>query len=173
MERWKSIEGCPFYEVSSEGNVRVRPRFSKNGRKLQGRYIPIRKNAGGYLVFSVSVGGVAKTLYLHHVMLEVFVGPRPEGLLVCHNNGIRDDCRLDNLRYDTPKGNADDTLRHGTRSMGESHPSTRLSDKNCISALNLLREGWSKRRVARYFGVAHTAIVNLSRGKSRKYLTKE
>lgn len=50
--------------------------------------------------------------YVHDMVLAAFVGPKPAGLEVCHWNGIRGDNRLDNLRYDTRKANAQDRERH-------------------------------------------------------------
>ena len=32
----------------------------------------------------------------------------------CHDNGQKTDCRLSNLRWDTPKNNSADRVRHGT-----------------------------------------------------------
>jgi len=43
---------------------------------------------------------------VHHLVLEVFVGPRPEGTVACHNNGDGYDNRVRNLRWDTRKANA-------------------------------------------------------------------
>lgn len=46
--------------------------------------------------------------------MEAFVGPCPEGMEVCHNNGDCTDNRLENLRYDTKSANMLDRVRHGT-----------------------------------------------------------
>jgi hypothetical protein len=46
--------------------------------------------------------------------MAAHVGPRPDGMQVCHNNGLRTDNRLSNLRYDTASGNMRDRILHGT-----------------------------------------------------------
>ncbi len=51
---------------------------------------------------------------VHRLILLAFVGECPDGLQACHYDGDKSNCRLSNLRYDTPKGNAADKVRHGT-----------------------------------------------------------
>lgn len=47
------------------------------------------------------------------MVVAAFIGPRPEGLQVCHNNGVHYDNRAINLRYGTPKENSQDSVKHG------------------------------------------------------------
>lgn len=47
----------------------------------------------------------------------------------CHNNGVRSDCRLENLRYDTAVANAADRVRHGTALQGQRHHQASLTDE--------------------------------------------
>jgi hypothetical protein len=46
--------------------------------------------------------------------MAAFVGPCPEGMEVCHNNGDPTDNRMENLRYGTHSSNEQDKLIHGT-----------------------------------------------------------
>lgn len=48
------------------------------------------------------------------LVLESFVGPRPSGMYCCHNDGNPQNNHVDNLRWDTPKGNSADRYKHGT-----------------------------------------------------------
>lgn len=50
---------------------------------------------------------------VHLLVLETFVGPRPHGMFGCHNDGDKDNNRLENLRWDTASNNSYDTVRHG------------------------------------------------------------
>lgn len=51
--------------------------------------------------------------FVHHLVLEAFVGPRPPGLVACHNNGNGTDNHVRNLRWDTQASNMQDRLAHG------------------------------------------------------------
>lgn len=57
---------------------------------------------------------VARTRKIHHLVLEAFVGPRPDGLETCHNDGVPANNWLTNLRWDTKPNNAKDRRVHGT-----------------------------------------------------------
>ena len=107
MTEWRPIpdyEG--FYEVSDQGDVR-------SLRSGQLRALTPH-NDDGRLWLNLFKNGRRRTHFLHNLLLSAFVGPRPLGMLGCHNDG---DCRnnhLDNLRWDTPASNQQDAVRHGT-----------------------------------------------------------
>src|SRR3546814_4878852 len=70
--------------------------------------------------------------YVHDLVTEAFIGPKPRGLEVCHNNGTRNDNRLVNLRYDTRSANAMDRHLHGTlpNIRGEECLSAKLTEED-------------------------------------------
>ena len=45
--------------------------------------------------------------------MQAFVGPAPDGMVICHYNDIKTDNRLENLRYDTQYANGQDRIRNG------------------------------------------------------------
>lgn len=51
---------------------------------------------------------------IHCLMLTTFVGPRPDGMVACHNDGDRLNNDLSNLRWDTVQSNVADLMSHGT-----------------------------------------------------------
>lgn len=55
-----------------------------------------------------------KLIPVHQLVALAFIGPRPDGMDVCHNNGDGQDNRPGNLRYDTRTSNNRDTVAHGT-----------------------------------------------------------
>ncbi len=52
-------------------------------------------------------------MFLAHYVLETYVGPRPEGMWACHNDGDKNNNSLSNLRWDTRSNNERDKLKHG------------------------------------------------------------
>jgi HNH endonuclease/NUMOD4 motif len=103
-EEWRPVADWKPYEVSSAGRVR-----GYRGRLLKGLV-----TGRGYLGIILCADGAQQRRYIHDLVLTTFVGPRPPGYYSCHNNGIPDDNRLANLRWDTPSANNLDQLTHGT-----------------------------------------------------------
>lgn len=117
-ERWLPVMGWEgLYEVSDHGRVRSLDRvIQRNGADahLCGRVLRPRAHPQGYVAATLSRDGRYMYPLVHTLVLEAFVGPRPEGTEGCHWNGDRTDNRIHNIRWDTPAGNAADKVRHGT-----------------------------------------------------------
>ena len=117
-EVWKPIAGYEgLYEVSNQGRVRSLDRVvtSSSGQVYarKGRTLKVSPGNVGYPVVGLSRAGVVKNRLVHRLVLETFVGPPEEGLEACHNNGVKTDNRLSNLRWGTSAENTEDIRRHG------------------------------------------------------------
>lgn len=110
-EIWKSIPGAAPYQVSNLGRVKSFKLYAE-GRLLK----PGLASNGYYTVVIYFDDGSKSSRTMHSLVMEAFVGPRPDGMEVCHNNGDRKNAFLINLRYDTPANNQADRYKHGTRS---------------------------------------------------------
>lgn len=167
-EKWLPIEGyVGLYEVSTAGRVRSLPRTIKRpiGSYLKGEMVrkPVAGKTGYLQVRLVNEAGTFKAHYIHALVLEAFVGPRPEGFDACHEDGDRSNNRISNLRWDSRAGNHADKKRHGTGTVGEKHPMAKLTDAQ-VRALRIRRaEGESVSVLAAEFNVsrmtAHRAAV--------------
>jgi len=122
-EQWAELKRFKnLYSVSSLGRVMAnerRVRFvSKKGKESwrikKPKIMAQQKQNGGYMICHISIDGFRKASTVHSLVLEGFVGKRPFGFDICHNNGDRLDNRLCNLRYDTRKNNHHDAKKHGT-----------------------------------------------------------
>jgi hypothetical protein len=110
------------YLCTSDGRVYSIPR---NGRA--GRWMKQSPDSDGYpKIRLTNLDGSQSTWKVCRVIMTSFVGPRPEGLQICHNNGLKSDNRLSNLRYDTPSSNNLDKAKHGT-SGGERGSNSKLT----------------------------------------------
>ena len=114
-EQWLPVPGYEGkYEASSLGRIRSLDHYVNAGggrqRIAKGRVLkPFPAN-----YYKVSLSGRRKC-NVHTLVALAFLGPRPEGMEVCHNNGDRFDNRIENLRYDTHAENQLDVRRHGGR----------------------------------------------------------
>lgn len=129
-EEWRPVVGYEGqYEVSNHGRVKSLSRKVWNGRsfrsyggrlKTLNKYTPpkgTQRNVTAdnvHLYVKLHKDGKQKTAYVHTLVLEAFVGPKPPGMECCHNNGEAQDNRLENLRWDTPTSNSADMILHGT-----------------------------------------------------------
>lgn len=137
-EMWLPIPGFDGYEVSDAGRVRSVPRTTVSSRGVVKRYrgVVLRPavRRSGHLHVLMRRGGRSETRVVHRLVMLAFVGPCPEGMEVCHENGIPSDNRLENLRYGTPSSNMFDAVRHGTHSNAAR---TRCPRKHLLVAPNL------------------------------------
>lgn len=120
-ERWLPIPGHEgFYEASDRGRIRSCPRtiLCRNGvlRPLRGKILAPGSDNGRLIVNLHGRDGRPRTRKVHHLVLEAFVGPRPEGAGCCHWDDDFSNNRLDNLRWATHTDNMQDCLRNGGNS---------------------------------------------------------
>jgi hypothetical protein len=169
---FKSIEGFPGYRVSERGEVRscwnrVRRRGGMTDNWLPLKPIPDR---GRHLSVNLHRGGRKIRRYIHHLVLEAFVGERPPGAICCHWDGDPANNRASNLRWDTYKSNCDDMLRHGKRRLGETGTSAKLKESAVREIRGLSSEGISTHDLADRYGVGTANIRAIVRGRTWRHL---
>lgn len=114
------------YEVSDAGNIRrAKPGIST----FVGRPVKPMVAAGGYTQAQLKSDGKSIRAYVHHVVMEAFVGDRPKGMVVNHKDLNRQNNALANLEYITQKENCAHALSHGSRARGPSMPPRPLKGK--------------------------------------------
>lgn len=119
LENWRPIPGFEgYYEASNLGRVRGLDRLVPNkfGTLIQikGRMLKQRQLPHGYIIVMLCKNNQYQNRLVHRLVLSAFHGIPEDGVEACHNNGIRSDNRLENLRWDTHSANSHDQLRHGT-----------------------------------------------------------
>lgn len=114
-ERWIPIPGYEGrYEVSDLGNVRSLARISV---RSNGRPLPVRerilKPTAHYRSGHLRVFLEGKCIEVHRLVAAAFLGPRPDGLEVCHWDDNPRNNHVSNLRYGTFSDNMRDRVRNG------------------------------------------------------------
>lgn len=149
-ERWKPVPlpGADGYEVSDLGNVRS----DKSG---EWRPMVTSAGAGGYRQLMLYLRGTGhRNVRLAPLVLEAFIGPRPDGHHASHLNGDLGDNRLANLAWETARANQ----RRRPSVEGDRNPSARL-DPDKVRAIRTKSAAGAKDYVlAVEYGVSPAAI---------------
>jgi len=116
QEEWRDVAGTDgTMQVSSEG--RVRSRRARNGHELpdgEWRLCDLSLQGKGYLTLQVMYPDGKHNRLVHDLVLEAFVGPRPDGHQGRHHpDPTRTNNALTNLSWGTQSDNMQDAVLDG------------------------------------------------------------
>ena len=98
---WKKVDEYENYSVSSDGTVR---------NDKTGRILKKCRNKNGYEEVNLYKNGKGKTFKVHRLIAEAFIPNHENKPCIDHINTIRDDNRVENLRWCTYKENSNNVL---------------------------------------------------------------
>lgn len=139
-EQWKIIDDFFDYEVSDYGRVRS----LKNGKL---RLIKGIITAYGYVQVSFSNNGKVKNVKVHRLVLTAFVGPCPNNMEGCHNDGNRQNNKLQNLRWASSRDNEADKIKHCTDNSGTRNGRCILTEQQVLE----IRSIYSNHKVSQKY----------------------
>lgn len=165
-EEWRPVVGWEgYYEVSDQGRVRSVDRVMVrcNGRKytVRQKIMATFTEPKGHLVVTLNRDGKRSGVnrLVHQLVLEAFVGPRPEGMVACHWDDDPSHNHLNNLRWDSYSRNTYDQIRNGGHNHARKthckhgHPfdveNTRVSKSGsrvCKTCSYLNKKRWREQR---------------------------
>ena len=155
MEQWRDVVGFEgLYQVSDLGNVRN----ARTGH-IKKPHLNVRLNRPQ---ICLSKFDKVTTIYPHKLVMEAFVGKRPEGMECCHADGNPWNNELSNLRWDSRTNNSQDKFKHGTQKIGEKHPMSKLTVEKVLA---IRQDNRLHRIIAVEYGVSQPTISEI---KSRK-----
>lgn len=164
-EGYRQIDDFPKYVVGPSGDILVY-RINAKENKARGRWkkLKCKKNSkfGHLLVVLTNSAGRVRNAPVHALVLEAFVGPRPEGCDARHfpdRNPANN--RLENLSWGTRTENSHDRYLHGTMS-------SKLRVEDIVEIRRRLSTGESIKSVADSFGVVYGSILGIRNGKQWK-----
>jgi len=178
IEQWLPVPGYEgSYEASTHGRIRsldrsvFAGRYRKDGspvyRALPGKPMPGSRCPAGYFSTTMHRDGTAWQTHRHCVVARTFLGPRPEGLDVCHNDGDPANNRPANLRYDTRTANHADKVQHGTAPKGARNTNAKLTESDVIKIRWTYRRGGiTQKDLGAKYGVHFGNVSAIILGKS-------
>jgi len=117
-EVWKSVVGYEgLYSVSNLGRLRRDAGGPRNAKA--GRILTQSDRGHGYLRVDLYRDGSSKTHSVHSLVAEAFIGPRPDGFEIVHDDSMKSHCASDNLEYVTKLENNQRATRMGLKPSGD------------------------------------------------------
>lgn len=148
-EEWRPVAGYADYQISSLG--RVLSRAPRKGNQSP-RLLRPGLTTAGYPTVVLCRPGQKRTHYIHHLVAEAFIGPRPKDMDIRHLDGNPANCEPSNLAYGTVSDNAYDRVRHGTHVQSRK---TRCPQNHPYDETNTYIQPSTGGRVCRTCRIAH------------------
>lgn len=152
------------YEVSNFGQVRN----SRTGRIL--------KSWGSiYSMVTFSVDGIRKAEQVHTLVARAFIGPRPVGKEVNHEDTNKKNNRWDNLEYLTPSQNQIHARIMGVGAVGERVTAfVKLKKKQVLRIRAMYKTGrCTHLSLAKKYKVTRPTITYILLGRTWKHLLEK
>lgn len=169
-EEWRPVAGFEGrYEVSDQGRFRSL-RFVNRHLNYLRESPKIMKGRVNFGYVIVTMGrSVARRL--NRLVLETFIGPAPEGFQAAHQNGVRADNRLKNLKWMHGDDNNRQRAEHGTQIRGEEINTAILTEAQVsVIKRRLLTEERACAKIGRQYGVHEDTISAIRKGRNWKHV---
>lgn len=153
------------YSASKAGSV-----FGSRGKKLS----EIVHNSG-YIVMTAHRKGEVKQLRVHRLIWECFNGEIPEGLVINHKNGNKQDNRIDNLEAVTNRENVVHcwkTLGRISTLAGEGSHKAKITEAQAEDIIAKCKEGYSNKTLGEMYNLHPNYISLIRHNKRWKHLKR-
>jgi len=162
----KTIPEFPAYAVSQDGRVWSNYRG--------GRWLKPSKAGKGYLCVNLFKSRKSFQKYIHHLVLETYVGFCPPGMECRHLDGKKQNCCLANLKWGTWGDNHEDAIKHGTipsNQKGDSNFNAQLCEEQVRVIFHAYHDGYySTHEIANIFGISCSLVQLIARKKRWRHL---
>jgi len=180
-EIWRDVLGFEeMYQVSNFGRVKGLKRkvVTPGGfRTVHERIMDQHRHSGNHnpdgkyasLFVSLSKDNKVHPHFVHRIVLEAFIGKRPDGTVCCHRDGNGFNNHIENLRWDTPRANTKDSIRHGTFKLGtiknENHFKAKYKNYQVIMIRKLATAGVPRHIIEKAFNAKHGSLSRIITNK--------
>ncbi len=170
--KWIDIPGWETrYQINEDGVIRSKDMVvnAKAGAFAvrKGRVLSSVKKTNGYYCVTLTNGFDRPQIAVHRLVARAFIGECPIGLHVLHGDGNKSNNHYSNLRYGTPADNHEDTLLHGHRLKGDTHPLAKLKEED----VRYIRESeLLNTQLALAFGISSAHVSAIRRKRVWKHV---
>ena len=163
-EIWRTIENYSDYEVSNTGRVRS---YKRGWLK----YLILSK-CKGYFRITLYNNGSFRRFFVHHLVLNAFVGKCPDDYETNHKDGNKQNNNLFNLEWITRSENIKHAFKTGLKcflgwnvnKVGEKTSYAKLKDNEVWLIKKLLYHNIKINLVSKMFKVSYNTVYQIKRG---------
>lgn len=172
---YKDIPGWPGYKAGDDGTIwscwKIKKAKFKREMTKEWKQLKMSEQRNGHLTVTVFPGN--KTVYVHRLVLEAFVGKRPKGMQCRHfpDRNPANNRWPENIRWGTAKENCQDRVVHKTQVCGQRCHTSKLTP-TIVAEIRTTYTGarGEYERMARVYGIAANNISGIVNGKTWKHL---
>jgi hypothetical protein len=166
-EAFRDVPGFPGYRVSSLGRIQSRHAPGRGALRDEWTDLSQRSHVGGRRTVQLRSRGRSRVCLVADLVLEAFVGRRPEGQEVRFIDGDPSNVRLKNVRWDAPAAPAPPTP---ARNAGSAHPRARLNEATVVEMRRLRAGGMALKDLAARFRVTIPHASHITTGRIWKHV---
>lgn len=170
IESWLPIPGWGgLYSVSNLGNVRIEV---KRQNIRAGQHLQQATVKDSYLQVALSRDGTPTTVerhLVHRLVAMAFIGPIPEGYVVNHLDGDKQNNRRSNLEICTHQQNIHHAMRElGHRRDGAHNPAAKLTEADVLRIRERAAAGETHKAIAADYKLSGVMVGDIADGKAWK-----
>ena len=163
-ELWKPLLEYKGIEISSIGRVRK----AANKRRKERILTEFPKDRDGYCRCSVQkLDGTWTSQPVHRLVAKAFIPNTENKQAVNHIDGNRQNNRVENLEWVTPKENVIHSFRFGARRVCKQVPKKTILTDFQISQIDKLREFYTVNQIAKLFNIEYQSLKNIIHKKKQ------
>jgi NUMOD4 motif/HNH endonuclease len=167
LEHWKPVVGYEgWYEISNMGRVR---RVGRTSRAQFGKILKPKVTVYGYLTVCLSVRQCKHEKFVHVLVAEAFISPKPAEMTVNHIDTNKQNPRVSNLEYLTQLDNNVHAQLAGLYHRGEQINTAILTEPQ-VRDIKALKGKVHYRDVAATYNVHKDTIWKIFKGKNWRHV---
>jgi hypothetical protein len=156
---WKNINGFESYQVSDCGKIR------SNG------VIRSKKNCrAGYVNAHLYKNGKRKSIGVHRIVYETFIGPLKKGMSINHKDGNKENNTVKNLEQVTPIQNTRHGIDNGLiKVKGAENGMAKIKERDVLE-IRSLRGKLPQSKIAEAFKISQKQVCDIQLKKRWRHL---
>lgn len=169
-EIWLPITGYEgFYEISNYSRVKGLKRVDCKGQRRPESIKKLSLDSDGYPLVVLSKNRVRETKKPHRLSAIEFI-PNPENKpVVNHIDGVKTNCHISNLEWNTEEENRIHAINMGLRNdKGQNNAAAKLTNKQVIEIYN---SNFKNKELSIIYGVVPLTICRIKIGYKWAHIT--